>query len=82
VPEERPSVPISIIQAAATPRCFGGSPAAISPNAEPAPAKNRSSQPGGSRGAGGQALRIRHINCMEVRKKRPRGFKKRPRGFK
>ena len=32
--------------------------------------------------AGGQALRIRHINCMEVRKKRTRGFKKRPRGFK
>jgi hypothetical protein len=32
--------------------------------------------------AGRQALRIRHINGMEVRKKRPRGFKKRPRGFK
>jgi hypothetical protein len=31
---------------------------------------------------GVQALRIRHINGMEVRKKRPRGFKKRPRGFK
>ena len=29
-----------------------------------------------------KALRIRHINGMEVRKKRPRGFKKRPRGFK
>ena len=28
------------------------------------------------------AIRIRHINGMEVRKKRPRGFKKRPRGFK
>jgi hypothetical protein len=32
--------------------------------------------------AGRKALRIRHINGMEVRKKRPRGFKKRPRGFK
>jgi hypothetical protein len=31
---------------------------------------------------GRNALRIRHINGMEVRKKRPRGFKKRPRGFK
>jgi hypothetical protein len=29
-----------------------------------------------------KALRIRYINGMEVRKKRPRGFKKRPRGFK
>jgi hypothetical protein len=29
-----------------------------------------------------KALIIRHINGMEVRKKRPRGFKKRPRGFK
>ena len=29
-----------------------------------------------------KALRICHINGMEVRKKRPRGFKKRPRGFK
>jgi hypothetical protein len=29
-----------------------------------------------------KALRIRHINGMEVRKKRHRGFKKRPRGFK
>ena len=29
-----------------------------------------------------KALRIRYINSMEVRKKRPRGFKKRPRGFK
>jgi hypothetical protein len=29
-----------------------------------------------------KALRIRHINGMEVRKKRPRGFKKRPRGVK
>ena len=29
-----------------------------------------------------KALRTRHINGMEVRKKRPRGFKKRPRGFK
>ena len=25
--------------------------------------------------AGRKALRIRHIDCMEVRKKRPRGFK-------
>jgi hypothetical protein len=32
--------------------------------------------------AGRKALRIRHINGMEVRKKMPRGFKKRPRGFK
>ena len=29
-----------------------------------------------------KALRIRHINGMEVRKKMPRGFKKRPRGVK
>jgi hypothetical protein len=29
-----------------------------------------------------KVLRIRHINGMEVRKKRPRGFKKRPRRFK
>jgi hypothetical protein len=29
-----------------------------------------------------KALRIRHINGMEVRKKRPRGVEKRPRGFK
>jgi hypothetical protein len=29
-----------------------------------------------------KALRIRHINGMEVRKKRPRGFKTMPRGFK
>jgi hypothetical protein len=29
-----------------------------------------------------KALRIRHTHVMEVRKKRPRGFKKRPRGFK
>ena len=29
-----------------------------------------------------KALRIRYTNGMEVRKKRPRGFKKRPRGFK
>jgi hypothetical protein len=29
-----------------------------------------------------KALRIRYINSMEVRKKRPRGFKKRSRGFK
>jgi hypothetical protein len=28
-----------------------------------------------------KALRKRDINGMEVRKKRPRGFKKRPRGF-
>jgi hypothetical protein len=32
--------------------------------------------------APGRDRRIRHINGMEVRKKRPRGFKKRPRGFK
>ena len=31
---------------------------------------------------GGKALRTHHINGMEVRKKRPRGFKKRPMGFK
>jgi hypothetical protein len=31
---------------------------------------------------GRKALRIRHINGVEVRKKMPRGFKKRPRGFK
>jgi hypothetical protein len=30
---------------------------------------------------GRKALRIHHINGMDVRKKRPRGFKKRPRGF-
>jgi hypothetical protein len=29
-----------------------------------------------------KALRIRYTDGMEVRKKRPRGFKKRPRGFK
>jgi hypothetical protein len=29
-----------------------------------------------------KALRIIYINGMEVRKKRPRGFKKMPRGFK
>jgi hypothetical protein len=29
-----------------------------------------------------KALRIRYINGMEVRKKRPRGFKKMLRGFK
>ena len=29
-----------------------------------------------------KALRIRHVNGMEVRKKRPRGFKKRPGGVK
>jgi hypothetical protein len=29
-----------------------------------------------------KALRIRHINGMEVRKKRPRGFKKEAQGFK
>ena len=29
-----------------------------------------------------KVLRIRHINGMEVRKKRSGGFKKRPRGFK
>jgi hypothetical protein len=28
------------------------------------------------------ALKIRYLNGMEERKKRPRGFKKRPRGFK
>jgi hypothetical protein len=32
--------------------------------------------------AGKKALRIRHIIGMEVRKKRPRGFKKWSRGFK
>jgi hypothetical protein len=32
--------------------------------------------------AGRKALRKRHINGIEVRKKRPRGFKKRPRGLK
>jgi hypothetical protein len=31
---------------------------------------------------GRKALIIRHMNGMEVRRKRPRGFKKRPRGFK
>jgi hypothetical protein len=31
---------------------------------------------------GRKALRISHIYGMEVRKKRPRGFKRRPRGFK
>ena len=31
---------------------------------------------------GGNALRTRHNNGVEVRKKRPRRFKKRPRGFK
>jgi hypothetical protein len=30
----------------------------------------------------GKVLRIRYINGVDVRKKRPRGFKKRPRGFK
>jgi hypothetical protein len=30
----------------------------------------------------GRHPECRHINGMEVRKKRPRGFKKRPRGFK
>jgi hypothetical protein len=29
-----------------------------------------------------KALRIYHINGMEVREKMPRGVKKRPRGFK
>ena len=29
-----------------------------------------------------KALRIRFMDGMKVRKKRPRGFKKRPRGFK
>jgi hypothetical protein len=32
--------------------------------------------------AGRKALRIRHMNGMDLRKKRPRRFKKRPRGFK
>ena len=32
--------------------------------------------------AGRKVLRIRHINGMEVRKKRTRVFKKRPRGSK
>jgi hypothetical protein len=31
--------------------------------------------------AGRKALRIRHINGLKVRKKRPRGVKRRPRGF-
>jgi hypothetical protein len=31
---------------------------------------------------GRKGLGIRHINGMEVRKKRPRGFKKRPWGYK
>jgi hypothetical protein len=31
---------------------------------------------------GRKAIRIRYINGVEVRKKRPRGFRKRPRGFK
>ena len=31
---------------------------------------------------GRKALRVRHMHGVEVRKKRPRGFKKRPRGFK
>jgi hypothetical protein len=31
---------------------------------------------------GRKALKTRHINGMEARKKRPRGFKTRPRGFK
>jgi hypothetical protein len=37
------------------------------------PGRNRASQPGVQ--AGKKALRIRHINGMEVRKKRPRGLK-------
>jgi hypothetical protein len=32
--------------------------------------------------AGRKALRIRHMNGMEVRKKRPKGVKKRPRGLR
>jgi hypothetical protein len=32
--------------------------------------------------AGREALRTRHVNGTEVRKKRPKGFKMRPRGFK
>jgi hypothetical protein len=32
--------------------------------------------------AGRKALRTRHINGMEVRKRRPGGVKKRPGGFK
>jgi hypothetical protein len=44
----------------------------------PEPGRNRSSQPGVQ--AGRKALRIRHINGMEVRKKRPRGFKKEAQG--
>jgi hypothetical protein len=54
---------------------------ALAPGAEArplVPGRNRSSQPGGQ--VGRKALRIRHINGMEVRKKRPRVFKKRPRG--
>jgi hypothetical protein len=31
---------------------------------------------------GGKKLRVRHINGMGVRKKKPRGLKKRPRGLK
>jgi hypothetical protein len=36
----------------------------------------------GFKRAGRKAIRIRYINGMEVRKKRPRGFRKRPRGLK
>ena len=36
----------------------------------------------GFKRVGRKAIRIRHINGMEVRKKRPRGVEKRPRGFK
>jgi hypothetical protein len=46
----------------------------------PEPGRNRSAQPGVQ--AGRKALRIRYINGMEVRKKRPRGFKKEAQGFK
>jgi hypothetical protein len=50
----------------------------VAPSVE-VPGRNRSSQ---GVQVGGKALKIRHINGMEVRKKRPRGVKKRPRGFK
>jgi hypothetical protein len=45
-------------------------------SAEILPGRNRSSQPGVQ--AGRKALRIRHANGMEVRKKRPRGSSEPP----
>jgi hypothetical protein len=48
------------------------------PRASRSPGRNRSSQPGGS--SARKALRIRCMNGMEVRKKRPRGFKKEAQG--